>query len=192
MKTTKIPVKIVEYTIDGETRKNVMIDMLDTYDIEGDPEEKIKNFKEKYFELVEDAKKIMPERRENKIPSVYWKIGDMFEKFNENMNSQFEITNYGEALERDFGLSYRYVEELIIFVKLFKENEIDDDTSMSIYRALVWKKSQLEEINELEKEKTRLMKRTKNKESIKREDYKNELTKLVESKMKQKVSKKVK
>ena len=45
--STKIPVKIVEYTIDGERRKNVMIDMLDTYDIEGDPEEKIKNFKEK-------------------------------------------------------------------------------------------------------------------------------------------------
>ena len=29
----QIPVKIVEYTISGETRKNVMIDLIDTYEI---------------------------------------------------------------------------------------------------------------------------------------------------------------
>ena len=168
-----------------------MIDVFDYNEIE-DAQKEIREFKEKYFELVENAKKIMPKKREEKIPSVYWKIGDMFRKFNKNIKNKLEITNYGEALERDFGLSSRYVEELIIFVELFKENEIVDDTSMSIYRALVWKKSQLEEINELGKEKSRLMKRTKNKESIKREDYKKELTELVESKMKQKVSKKVK
>lgn len=188
----KIPVKIVELTSpSGKSAVDVMIDVFDYNEID-DAQKEIREFKEKYFELVKKAKKIMPKKREEKIPSVYWKIGDMFREFNKNVKNKLEITNYGEALERDFGLSYRYVEELIIFVELFKENEIDDDTSMSIYRALVWKKNQLEEINELGKEKSRLMKRTKNKESIKREDYKKELTELVESKMKQKVSKKVK
>ena len=37
---------------------------------------------------------------------------------------------------------------------------------MAIYRALVWKKSQLEEIGELTKEKVRLLERGKNKDFI--------------------------
>jgi len=53
---------------------------------------------------------------------------------------------------------------------------------MSIYRALVWKKNQLEEIGELNNEKLKLIKRAKNNESVKREAYKKELNKLVESK----------
>jgi len=61
-------------------------------------------------------------------------------------------------------------------------NEIYDSISMSIYRALVWKKNQLEEIGELNNEKLKLIKRAKNNESVKREAYKKELNKLVESK----------
>ena len=38
----QIPVKIVEYTISGEIRKNVMIDLMDTYEISGNVENKIK------------------------------------------------------------------------------------------------------------------------------------------------------
>ena len=178
----KIPIKIVELSSpSGQTAIDVMIDVYDFDDIEN-PQQKIKEFKKKYFELVEKAKNIMPEKREEKIPSVYWKIGDMFREFNKNVKNQLEITNYGEALERDFGLSYRYVRELIIFANLFKKNEIYDSISMSIYRALVWKKNQLEEIGELNNEKLKLIKRAKNNESIKREAYKKELNELVESK----------
>ena len=178
----KIPIKIVELSSpSGQTAIDVMIDVYDFDDIEN-PQQKIKEFKKKYFELVEKAKNIMPEKREEKIPSVYWKIANLFKKFNDSTTNKFKITNYSEALERDFGLSSTYVHELIIFVNLFKKNEINDSISMSIYRALVWKKNQLEEIGELKNEKLRLIKRAKNNESIKREAYKKELNKLVESK----------
>ena len=178
----KIPIKIVELSSpSGQTAIDVMIDVYDFDDIEN-PQQKIKEFKKKYFELIEKTKKIMPEKRDDKLPSVYWKIGHFFKKFNISTTNLFEITNYDEALERDFGLSYRYIRELIIFVNLFKKNEIHDSVSMSIYRALVWKKNQLEEIGELKNEKLRLIKRAKNNESIKREAYKKELNELVESK----------
>jgi hypothetical protein len=178
----KIPIKIVELSSpSGQTAIDVMIDV---YDFEGieNPQQKIKEFKEKYFELVKKAKNIMPDKKEEKIPSVYWKIGDLFKKFSDSTTNRFEITNYNEALERDFGLSSRYVHELIIFATLFKKNEIQNSISMSIYRAFVWKKNQLEEIGELNNEKLKLIKRAKNNESVKREAYKKELNKLVESK----------
>ena len=178
----KIPIKIVELSSpSGQTAIDVMIDVYDFESIEN-PQQKIKEFKEKYFELVKKAKNIMPDKKEEKIPSVYWKIGDLFKKFSDSTTNRFEITNYNEALERDFGLSSRYVHELIIFVTLFKKNEIHNSISMSIYRAFVWKKNQLEEIGELKNEKLRLVKRAKNNESIKREDYKKELNKLVKLK----------
>ena len=70
----------------------------------------------------------------------------------------------------------------MIFSELFSEKEIIDSIPMAIYRALVWKKSQLEEIGELTKEKVRLLERGKNKDFIGRENYKQELTALVRSK----------
>ena len=119
----KIPIKIVELSSpSGQTAIDVMIDVYDFDDIEN-PQQKIKEFKKKYFELVEKAKKIMPEKREEKIPSVYWKIANLFKKFSDSTTNQFVITNFSEALERDFGLSSTYVRELIIFANLFKKNE---------------------------------------------------------------------
>ena len=45
----------------------------------------------------------------------------------------------------------------------------------------MWKKIQLEKIGGLEKEKSRLLQRIKNKENITRESYKKELQLLVNS-----------
>ena len=45
------------------------------------------------------AKNIMPEKKEEKIPSVYWKIGDLFKKFNDSTTNRFEITNYDEGVD---------------------------------------------------------------------------------------------
>jgi hypothetical protein len=177
----KIPVKIIEFSDGDQLIQEVMIDLADTVELKGNPGEYLEKFKKQYFELVEKAQKLMPETRTKKIPSIYWKIGNLFKKFNDSTINQFKITNYNEALERDFGLSSVYVRELIIFADLFKKNEIQDSISMSIYRALVWKKNQLEVIGELKNEKMRLIKRAKNNEPIKREAYKKELNKLVES-----------
>ena len=70
--------------------------------------------------------KIRSKKRTIRPSSVYWKVGNLFRKFNENIEHEFEITNYNAALEHDFGLSNRYVQELIVFASLFNEKEIDD------------------------------------------------------------------
>ena len=196
----KIPVKIVELIAPGGKKSiEVMIDVYDYHGIE-DPKEKIRQFKKIYFELVKKAQKIIPQKKavyknENskrrskktvpgaeKKASFYWKVGNLFSTFNKNVKNEFEITNYNSALQRDFGLSNRYVNELMVFSELFSKKEVDDSIPMAIYRALVWKKTQLEEVGELKNEKTRLLKRGKNKESIGRENYKKELNALVKSK----------
>ena len=184
----KIPVKIVQYTINGETRKNIMIDMLDTYDIEGDVEIEIITFKKKYFGLVKKAEKLFfgsnldKTRTKNLSSSTCWELGNLFQKFDSDIKNNFVITNYSVALERDFGRSSKYIRELIIFSKLFKEKEILDSIPMAIYRALVWKKNQLDDVGILEKEKKRLMKMGKEKKCPGREEYKIELINAIKTK----------
>jgi len=198
LKMKKIPVKIVQYTMSGQIRKNVMLDIFDAYEMEGDVEKKINDFKKRYFEIVNDAEKLFfgkdlkkTKKRRSLSSSVYWKLGNMFRKFNKETKNEFIITNYPHALERDFGLSSRYVNELITFSTLFKKSEVLDSIPMAIYRALVWKKIQLEECGMLEKEKTRLLKMGKSKEFIGRENYKTELNKIIERKTSQKKSQKL-
>ena len=66
-----------------------------------------------------------------------------------------------------------------------------DSIPMAIYRALVWKKNQLEECGILEKEKIRLLKMGKSKGFIGRENYKTELNEIIERKNSQKKSQKL-
>ena len=191
----KIPVKIKEFTSpSGLKQKGVMLAVNDYLGLGENVQEKVKDFEKKYFELIKKAQKIIPQKKavyknENskrrskdravKKASFYWKVGNLFSTFNKNVKNEFEIINYNNALQRDFGLSNRYVNELMVFSELFSEKEVDDSIPMAIYRALVWKKTQLEEVGELKNEKTRLLKRGKNKESIGRENYKKELNALV-------------
>jgi len=191
----KIPVKIIEFADGDKMIQEVMIDLVDSIQLEGDPGKKIDKFRDKYFKLVKKAQKLFygknidkKKKRQTLPSSTYWKLGNLLRKFNADIENKFEITNYEIALQRDFGLSDRYVRELIIFSKLFKEKEILDSIPMAIYRALIWKKNQLEEINMLEKEKARLLKRGKAKEFIGRENYKAELINII---TKQKTKKKL-
>jgi len=184
---TKIPVKIVELTSpSGKSAVDVMIDVYDYNEVDN-AQEKIKNFKIKYFELVKKAEKLFfgsnldKTRTKNLSSSTCWKLGNLFRKFDDDIKNNFIITNYAEALERDFGRSSRYIRELIIFSKLFEKKEISDEIPMAIYRALVWKKNQLDEIGILEKEKKRLMKMGKEKKYPGREEYKIELINAIKS-----------
>ena len=59
----KIPIKIVELSSpSGQTAIDVMIDV---YDFEGieNPQQKIKEFKEKYFELIKKSQNIIPKEK---------------------------------------------------------------------------------------------------------------------------------
>lgn len=183
----KIPVKIVELTSpSGKSAIDVMIDVYDYNEVEN-AQQKIQEFKKKYFELVKKAEKLFfgsnveKTRTKNMSSLTCWKLGNLFQKFDSDIKNDFIITNYSVALERDFGRSSRYIRELIIFSNLFKEKEILDSVPMAIYRALVWKKNQLDEIGILQKEKKRLMNMGKGKKCPGREEYKIELINAIKS-----------
>ena len=193
----KIPIKIIELTTpNGQRIKEIKIDIQDYFSLDGEIPTKIKKFKEKYFELVKKAEKLFFDsnkektRTKNLSSKTCWKLGNLFKKFNDDIKNDFEITNYAEALERDFGRSSRYIRELIIFSEVFERNEVSDDIPMAIYRALVWKKIQLEEAGIFEQEKKRLIDMSKEKNCPGREEYKIELINAIKNKKKSKSGRK--
>src|SRR5687768_3275990 len=97
----KVPVKIVQYTMNGKVLKNVMLDMLDAYNIEGDVQKKLDDFKKRYFETVEKALQIIPPKTKDRRSSHFWKVGKLLYDFNKSITNQFEITNYSQAIIRD-------------------------------------------------------------------------------------------
>ncbi len=185
----KIPVKIVQYSMSGQIRKNVMLDIFDTYEMEGNVEKKINNFKKKYFDIVKKAQEIMPKKKTDRKASHFWKIGKLLYDFNKSISNEFEITNYSKAIIRDFGLYDRsHVGHTLQFGEFFNEKDIVDSIPMSTYLELIWKANLLKDRGLLEKEKKRLLKRAKNKTLPPHKEYRielNELTKLI----KQKISK---
>ncbi len=183
----KVPVKIVEYTISGEIRKNVMIDLIDTYEITGDVEKKIKVFKKKYFDLVNHAKNIFygvdtsSKTRKEKPSSLYWKLGILLHDFNKDIKNEFEITNYTEAISRDFALSKDYHYDISTIIEIFKKNQILDSVPFSYYRALKRKRSDLVRLGLFDNEIKRLNKMGTENKLPGREKYKVELIHIIEN-----------
>ena len=101
-----------------------------------------------------------------------WELGNLFGRFDNDVKNNFTITNYAEALERDFGRSSRYIRELIAFSELFAKHEVSNKIPMAIYRALVWKKTQLASAGILQQEKNRLIEMGKTGNCCGRERYK--------------------
>ena len=178
----KIPVKIVQYTINEQIRKNVMLDMFDTYEIEGDIQKKVNDFKDKYFEIVDKAVEIMPKKNTERKASHFWKIGKLLYDFNKSIANEFEIKNYNQAIIRDFGLYDRsHIGHTMQFGELFNEKDISDSIPMSTYLELIWKANTLKEHGLLEKEKKCLLKMAKNKTLPPHKQYRVELNKLIKS-----------
>lgn len=178
----KIPIKIVEFSDGDKKIKEVMIDLIDVMQIQSNYKNKIEKFRNKYFDLINNAEKLFfqsnldkTKKIKNLKSSTCWQIGNLFLKFHNDVNHDFIITNYSDALQRDFGRSRRYIEELMIFSDIFKKQEISDNIPMAIYRALVWRKNQLDALGLLKSEKTRLIKTGKNNCVPGREKYKIEL-----------------
>ena len=188
----KIPVRIVQtQDIHGTKKISIRIDVGHYLQSAIDQEKKIKKFKKLYFETVDAAKKLFygSESKTGKkyqdLPSsLYWKLGKLLSKFNETIEHEYEITNYTEAISRDFGLSKDYIYDLLTVVKFFKKNEILDSVYFSYYRALKRKRKDLEKLGIFEKEKKRLNKMGKANKLPGREQYKKELIQLIQKKSK--------
>jgi len=186
VKTKKIPVKIVQtQDIHGNKKVGVMIDLGYYLDTKVDPKEKIEKFKKLYFETVTKARKLFYGSDElgkkyQKIPSsTYMNLAIILRKFNEAIENEFVITNYTQALHRDFGLSRDYVQDLLVISKLFKKTQILDSVPFSYYRALMRKSNELKKYNMFDDELIRLNKMGKIKTLSGRENYKKELIQVL-------------
>jgi len=185
-KTNKIPVRIVQtQDIHGTKKISIMIDVVNYIDTGVNPEEKLGKFKKLYFDTVKSAKKLFfgttgEEKKYQDLPSsLYWKLGELLRKFNDAIENEFEITNYTEAISRDFGLSKDYIYDLLTVVKFFKKNEILDSVYFSYYRALKRKRKELTRLGLFEKEKKRLNTLGKENKLPGREKYKKELIAII-------------
>jgi hypothetical protein len=184
----KIPIKIVDLTSpSGQTAIDVMIDVYDYGDIEN-PQQKIKEFKKKYFDLVNEANELffgkknnVSKTRKEKPSSLYWKLGNLLDNFNKEIKNDFEITNYTESLSRDFALSKDYHSDISTIIKIFKKNQILDSVPFSYYRALKRKRSDLTKLGLFENEIKRLNKMGTNNKLPGREKYKVELINIIEN-----------
>ena len=184
----KIPIKIVDLTSpSGQTAIDVMIDVYDYGDIEN-PQQKIKEFKKKYFDLVNEANELffgkknnVSKTRKEKPSSLYWKLGNLLDNFNKEIKNDFEITNYTESLSRDFALSKDYHSDISTIIKIFKKNQILDSVPFSYYRALKRKRSDLVKLGLFDNEIKRLNKMGKENKLPGREKYKVELIDIIEN-----------
>lgn len=185
-KTNKIPVRIVQtQDIHGTKKISIMIDVAHYIDSGENPETKLRKFKKLYFDTVKSAKKLFygktgEEKKYQDLPSsLYWTLGELLRKFNDTIENEFEITNYTEAISRDFGLSKDYIYDLLTVVKLFKKNEILDSVYFSYYRALKRKRRDLARLGLFAKEKKRLNRLGKQNKLPGREKYKKELIEII-------------
>lgn len=184
----KIPVRIVQtQDIHGTKKVGVMLDISYYLDTQGDTEEPIRKFKKLYFDTVDKAKKLFYGKHEDErkkyqnLPSIlYWKLGRVLLEFTNSIHDEFVITNYAQALERDFGLSRGYVNELLVFVTVFKKSEILNSIPVSYYRMLMRKRTQLQKLGIFEREKMGLINMGREDRLIGREKYKKELAQTIE------------
>ena len=170
----------------GTKKISIMIDVGNYLDAGRNPDIKLQKFKKLYFDTVKNAKELFygttgkDKKYQNLPSSLYWNLGELLRKFNETIENEFEITNYTEAISRDFGLSTDYIYDLLTIVKFFKKNEILDSVYFSYYRALKRKRKDLERLGLFEKEKKRLNNLGKQNKLPGREQYKIELIKTIQ------------
>lgn len=180
----KIPVRIVQTRdIHGNKKVGVMLDISYYRGNDGNPDSKVKEFKELYFDIIKKAKKLYRTKKgkSGKNSKYYWKLSNLLREFNEKTETEFEITNYRTALERDFGVSDSYVGVIFDFGKFFKEEEVMENIPMSVYFELTLKKRQLDKLGLFGKEKNRLLKMAKEDNVPGHKEYRETLKELIRS-----------
>jgi hypothetical protein len=100
--------------------------------------------------------------------------------FNEQIKNEFVITNYRQALQRDFGLTNGYIRVIFDFSRFFDRHEVLPNIPMSIYFELTIKKKKLDRIARFEDEKNKLLELAKTDVIPQREYYRQKLADMVE------------
>ena len=185
----KIPIRI-DWSIDKSNNYQVEI-VMNTSDFFSSGtiiRKQIMQFKKRYIKLIEEAKKLARsknKRTKNKFQSSdFWKLGKILFDFNKEVENEFFITNYTEAISRDmkgFYLSDTEVGVLGQFVQYFKKNEVFDIISFAHYRDFTWKWNKLSERGLLEQEKQKFLELGKKEKLPDHKKYRNQLKLLIET-----------
>ena len=178
----KIPIRI-DWSIDKSDNYQVEIVMntSDFFSSGTTIRNQIKQFKRKYLDFVKKAQDIMPKNKSERKPSHFWKIGELPYNFNKEVENEFFITNYSEALMRDleYFKSPRTIAYILELGKFFKRNEISDSIPITLYLELLQKRNAVQHRNLFEKEKSRLLKLAKEKKLPIKMEYRNQLKLLI-------------
>jgi len=151
----------------GKPLPEVSMNLDDLCEIGPSVTSKIEKFKKKYFKLIQDSKKIASFKnkkstKKKKFSSLdWWKLGKLIDDFNKNIENEFEILNYTEAIYKaldGFQMSDTEVGVICQFARYFDRSEVSEKISIAHYRDFTWKRNQLLECGILEQEKLKLEK----------------------------------
>ena len=172
----------------GKPLPEVSMNLDDLCEIGPSVTSKIEKFKKKYFKLIQDSKKIASFKnkkstKKKKFSSLdWWKLGKLIDDFNKNIENEFEILNYTEAIYKaldGFQMSDTEVGVICQFARYFKEEEVLEVIPIAHYRDFTWKRNQLLAHGILDQEKKRLIKMGKEKKLPDHKKYRKELQLLV-------------
>lgn len=168
--TKKIPVEIVQIqTPTGALTVDIKINLADLMKLGSDAASKIHEFKKNYFQLLDDGKAHFMRKKK---ATDFWKFGRMLHRFNNSPVGDFVITNYLDALERDFKLYKKtMIGSSISLYLCFKKKEIDDNIPFTYYQLFCWKSNIMKNLGIFEDEKQHLLKMGKNKNLVNKTLY---------------------
>jgi len=155
----KIPIRITWIkNKDGYDEPEIILDIEDFVDFEGSITDAIVEFKKKYSKTLKKASKFISQKRAHRSSTDFWNLSKILLKLKNATDDKFIISNFYEALQKDFLFNDSYMRIILDFAKYFERKEILDSISISYYVELIQKKTKLEKIGMFSKERKRLLK----------------------------------
>ena len=183
--TDKIPIRIIRSRNHlGKLQDEIVMDCSSAISFGPKIRTKMRKCKKRFSKLRDELKKLS-KKGKRKQSSDYWKIGQLIIDFNKNIEKEFVIINYRQAIARigkKHSLSDSTTQLVEEFAKTFKKEEVLDEIPFNFYLEFVYKQSQLASKNLLKQEKARLLKLGKKGKLSDHKKYRNELKLLINSK----------
>ena len=176
----KIPIRITWIkNKDGFHEPEISLDIDDFFEFEGSITDAIVEFKKKYSKTLKQASKFIPQKGAHRRSNDFWNLSKILLDLKNATDDKFIITNFEEALQKDFLFTGRYVRKILEFAKYYNKNEILDSIPISYYIELNQKKTKLEKIGMYAKERGRLLKMGKTNNLPVLMEYRIQLQKMV-------------
>ena len=134
--TDKIPIRIIRSRNHlGKLQDEIVMDCSSAISFGPKIRTKIRKFKKRYSKLLDDIKKLS-KKGKRKQSSDYWKIGQLIIDFNKNIEKEFIIINYRQAIARigkKYSLSDSQTGIIEQFAETFKKEEILDKIPFTFF-----------------------------------------------------------